>query len=141
MSLATMAGILWLIWATMIDGHIVNKPIVVYDIQVDGETVQMVTDKLLYNQGETVRALIKFCKNRNTAAEFQWVLSDTYLKFFPKKTALAPVGCNEVLTDIEVIPLDQYPDTDLFFETVLVYKINGLNTVTVPIRTNTFRVK
>jgi hypothetical protein len=142
MMLLTIVGILWLVWATTIDGRWVRRPIVIYDVVMEsGQTVQLVTDKLQYNQGETVRGLIKYCKTREIEVEFQWSLIDTYLKFFPKKKAQAAIGCHEVLTDIEMIPLDQYPDTDLYFETVLTYKINGLNTVNIPIRTNTFRVK
>ena len=101
----------------------------------------MQTDKLIYNQGETVYGLVKYCKNRDIEVEFQWSLIDRYLKFFPKKKAYATVGCHEVLTEIEQIPFDQYPDTDLYFETTLAYHINGLNTVYIPVRTNTFKVQ
>lgn len=138
LSILTMVGIVYLLWAIFIDGIVVRKPITIYDQK---EGVQIQTDKFIYNQGEMVYGLIKYCKNRNIEVQFQWSLVDSYLKFFPKKRAQAAIGCHEVLTQIEQIPYDQYPDTDLYFETVLIYEINGLNTVYVPLRTNTFKVQ
>lgn len=138
MTILTILGILYLLWATIVDGRMVRKPIIVYE---HPNGVQMQTDKLVYEQGEMVKGLIKYCKNRHIEVEFQWSLIDTYLKLFPKKKANVAVGCHELTTDVEVIPFDQYPDTDLYFETVLTYKINEFNTVSVPLRTNTFRVR
>lgn len=133
-----VASILWFAWAAFIDGKLVNRPLTVYD-QKPG--IQVITDKLVYEQGEVVKGTIKYCKNRNVTAHHQWTLIDTYLKFFPEKERNAATGCHEVLMEIEQIPNDQYPDTDLYFETVLHYQINPFNTVNVTLRTNTFRVR
>lgn len=131
-------AILYTSWAIFIDGKIVRPPLVVYD-QKPG--IQIITDKLEYNQGEVVKGIIKYCKNRNIEARMQWTLIDTYLKFFPEKTRNAATGCHEVIMEIEQIPFDQYPDSDLYFETVLHYDINPFNTVDVTLRTNPFRVR
>lgn len=130
--------ILYSAFAIFIDGQVIRRPMIVYD-QKPG--IQMQTDKLVYEQGETVYGLIKYCKNRNIPATFQWTLIDGYLKFFASKTTNVAPGCHEVLTEIETIPRDQYPDTDLYFETVLHYRINSFNEVDVVLRTNTFRVR
>lgn len=131
-------GVVYLVWASVIDGRLVRVPVVIYD-QPNGYQIQ--TNKMSYEQGETVYGTIKYCKNRNMPVSYQWSLINTYLKLFPEKTSNVPTGCHEVLTMIEEIPHDQYPDSDLYFETVLRYKLNEFNTIEIPIRTNTFRVK
>lgn len=131
MTILSLLGILWIIWATLIDGIYMRRP-----LEVFGE---IQTDKLDYARGETVYGLIKFCKNRNMTAEFQWTLIDSYMKVYAKRSGVTLPGCHETLMEIEAIPLDQIRG-DAYFETEIVYKINAFNIVRIPIRTNVFNV-
>lgn len=137
MMIFALVGILWIIWATLMDGIYVRIPMVIYE-QPNGE--QMVTDKQEYFRGEMVKGLVKYCKNRKIEASLQWTIIDSYQKSFEKKVSNVLPGCHETLVEIEQIPLDQIKGP-AYFETMLTYKINGFNTVEVPLRTNIFHVK
>lgn len=130
-TVSTLVGVAWLVFAVFIDGHLVRIP-----LTVAGE---LTTEFETYHPGDIVRAKISYCKNRQLTAVTQWNLVDTYLRIYPEKSSDVGVGCKNVYIDVEPIPMDIYPDL-YYFEGEITYEINSLNIIKVPLKTNTFRV-
>ncbi|HEY8191650.1 MAG TPA: hypothetical protein VIG74_04435, partial [Alphaproteobacteria bacterium] len=132
-TLFCLVGILWLAWATIIDGQLVRPP-----LTFQTEPIQV--EKEVYHPGEIVRGYMTFCKNRNMTGVVQWSLVDTYLKIYPNRDSAIAQGCYEKkLVEIEVIPMDSYPDM-YHYEGTVTYRINAVNTSVVKLRTVPFRV-
>lgn len=121
-----------------IDGVYFNQPI---SIENNGE---LKTVKPIYHPGDTVEAMSTFCKNRNASGVFQWQLVNektSQLSFYQPQTSSLTKGCyKDVVSIVGVLSLRALPGT-YHFNGTIVYKINELTTVVVPLSTNSFKVQ
>lgn len=120
------------------DGIYFNQPI---SIENNGE---LKTVKSIYHPGDTVEAMSNFCKNRNSSGVFQWQLVNektNQLSFYQPQTSSLTKGCyKDVVSVVGTLSLRALPGT-YHFNGTIVYKINELTTVVVPLSTNSFKVQ
>lgn len=128
--------VLYLGWATLIDGYS-YKPV----LEFQGERFQplFVTMRKFYHPGETVRARMKFHKNRNIQGCVQWNLVDHVMTRFAPRTVSLPAGVWDLDEAVEQLPNDVVPGK-YYFVGVVHYHVNTFNTVSYQLRTTDFIV-
>lgn len=95
-----------------------------------------------YKSGELVHGLFSVCKKNLIRPTIQWALVDTYLRIYPAHEAsTGKIQCYEN-TDFEIekipmgIPLGSY-----YFSGTLIYQMNPIRKIIVPLKTNKFMVE
>lgn len=109
---------------------------------LDKDEIVFTTTKSVYLSGDTVQATFSVCKNRLILPVIQWSLVDTYLRIYPSRRANKnALGCRqEMLTTIEKLPKG-LPAETYHFSGTLVYNLNPIRQIIVPIITNEFEVQ
>lgn len=114
------------------DGSLFNEPITF-------NSTLLQTTKQTYKPGETVFAIVDFCKHRDIAANVQWEIVDTVIRFYPEETRSSPIGCFRKEMEVAKIPPDLSP-AQYYFVGLIRYRINPLSEVQYRLNTNTFTV-
>lgn len=105
------------------------------------DAIEFQTTKTEYTNEETVEGKFSLCKYRDIPPIVQWSLIDTYLRTYPARIASSNrVQCfDNTITDIEMIS-PTLPAGDYYFSGTLVYQINPIKKIVVPMKTNKFQV-
>lgn len=117
-----------------LDGSLVNPPLV-----INSDPANLEVMKNEYRANEMVLARLDFCKNRELVARVQWHLVDTYLTIFPARESSLPVGCEDVIIELERIPEEAHAG-QYYIEGTVTYKINDLREMVYTLKTETFSV-
>jgi len=140
--LIILLGSLFLGWYYIIDGRVVNEPVV---WNMDEQSIELAKDE--YHVGETPVGLYDFCKTRPARAYVEWTLIDGQRVAYTERAGgNVPVGCypdgNNLLTlPIEKIPLFIEATCDAYFVGTIRFEISGGREVTQSIKTEKFCVR
>lgn len=136
----------FLIWYYLIDGKLVNQPIV-YTHGVDPHNLQV--DKELYKVGETPYVYTAFCKTRDAKGSIEWTLVDgQQVSYGPKPATELPSGCYPVdnssgFLKSEVAKLPYYLEStcNAKFVGVVTREISGGRIVKTKVETEKFCIE
>lgn len=108
----------------------------------NAEEIHIQTLKDTYKQDEDVQGRFSLCQYRDVPITVQWSLIDTYLRTYPARGIRSPIkgcitnGVGLIETISPTLPADTY-----YFSGTLTLKINPIKNITIPMRTNSFRVE
>jgi hypothetical protein len=139
------------IWFGFLDGQVVNIPVTFnaphpYDYPVpkhnDFPSMEIThkTTKTSYKPGEMVSAYVDIVKIRPEPGRLQWQLMDKRFYPYVPRLGVVPVGHHHMVVQVEKIPL-HVPPGQYHFSGSVVYDVNFLKSVYIPIRTNCFQVE
>jgi len=134
-SIVIATAMLCIYWY-FIDGEIVNVPI-------EFENTLLQTTKDVYERGDQVEVLWKFCKNTNESAELKGNLVNGFTHYMPTIVGVRPPGCYDGLDAIGYIPPNipkEHANDDFHIVLEGTYRINPIKTKTYRFTTNEFKI-
>ncbi len=140
--LVILLGSIFLGWYYLIDGKMINEPVV---WNMDEQSIELVKSE--YHVGETPVGLYNFCKTRPARAYVEWTLIDGQRVAYTERAGgNVPEGCyperdGYLATPIEKIPLFIEATCVAYFIGTIRFEISGGREVTETVKTEKFCIK